>query len=291
MTRPMKNEIAAGILLVAGFVMAARGQGIIQPLTIENQTPVTNALGQPLRGSNGDPNNSARVEIREVGTGIQPPDPDTGAGHTNNPLFLVSYMGHDVTIPHLGKFSETLSERLPNSTEYFARVFDAPDPAAALYYADSAVFTDPPDYVDSLDVIFQPFKLVSTGQPDIDTDGDGIPDTMENEVTGTLADEWDSDGDGFSDHYELTHPEHLHAKEKDPIEIWLHTPQADGEPHYISWWSIPGLAYRLGYYTAAESPDAYSEVWSGTATETTLEVDVEDVLVDPQGFFRVFAVP
>lgn len=290
MTRPMKNEIAAGILLVAGFVMAARGQ-IQPPLTIENQTPVTNALGQPLRGINGDPNNSARVEIREVGTGIQPPDPDTGAGHTNNPLFLVSYMGHDVTIPHLGKFSETLSERLPNSTEYFARVFDAPDPAAALYYADSAVFTDPPDYVDSLDVIFQPFKLVSTGQPDIDTDGDGIPDTMENEVTGTLADEWDSDGDGFSDHYELTHPEHLHAKEKDPIEIWLHTPQADGEPHYISWWSIPGLAYRLGYYTAAESPDAYSEVWSGTATETTLEVDVEDVLVDPQGFFRVFAVP
>ena len=289
--RALKNGLVTGILFIAGLGLTAQAQ-IQKDLHVGNPAPVTNALGQKFPGSNGDPDQACKVEIRQVGAGILPPDQVTGEGHPNNPLLRASYMGHDITETDSGMFSEAFSTRLTNGVAYFARVFDAPLPANALYYADSVAFTNPvaPGEND-INVDFQGFKLVSTGLPDIDTDGDGLPDEMENEVTGTYATRWDSDEDGFSDYYELTHPDYLRAKEADPIDLWLHAPQMEDDPYYISWWTVPGLAYRLGYYTAADAPDAYSEVWSGTATETNLEIDVEDVMVDSNGFFRVFAVP
>lgn len=287
--RALKNGLVTGILFIAGLGLTAQAQ-IQKDLHVGNPAPVTNALGQKFPGSNGDPDQACKVEIRQVGAGILPPDQVTGEGHPNNPLLRASYMGHDITETDSGMFSEAFSTRLTNGVAYFARVFDAPLPANALYYADSAAFTNPPDS-DYVDVVFQPFRLVSTSLPDEDTDGDGIPNTMESEVTGTSPSRWDHDGDGFGDYYELTHADYLRAKEADPIDLWLHAPQTSSEPYYVSWWAVPGLAYRLGYYTVADAPDVYSEVWSGTATETNLEIDVEDVMVDSNGFFRVFAVP
>ena len=289
--RQLKFGLVAGVLFAAGLGLTAKAQ-ILLDLHVGNQSPVTNALGQTLPGTGGYPDQACKVEIRQVGSGILPPDQTTGEGHPNNPLLRDSYLGHNAAGTDPGLFSETFSNRLTNGVAYFARVFDAPLPANALYYADSVSFTNPvtPGEND-IDVVFQPFRLVSTGLPDIDTDGDGLPDEMENEVTGTYATRWDSDEDGFSDYYELTHPDYLRAKEADPIDLWLHAPQTEDDPYYISWWAVPGLDYRLGYYTAADAPDAYSEVWSGTATETNLEIDVEDVMVDSNGFFRVFAVP
>ena len=288
MIRALGIRLAAMALLAIALAPAATAQ--IQDLHVSNPSPVTNALGQNLPGNWGVPDQACKVEIRQVGSGIQPPDGTTGEGHPNNPLLRASYMGFQVLGSDPGMFSETFTNRLTNSVAYFARVFDAPLPANALYYADSVSFTNPL-VGDNIDVVFQPFKLRRTGEPDIDTDGDGIPDEMENEVTGTYATRWDSDEDGFSDYYELTHADYLQAKDADWIDIWLHAPQTDGEAFYLSWWTVPGLAYRLGYYTSADAPDAYSEVWSGTATETNLEIDVEDVMVDSNGFFRVFAVP
>ena len=290
--RQLKNWLAAGILFTTGLSLSVQAQ-IVRDLHVCNQTPVTNALGQAFSGANGDPDHACKVEIRQVGTGIQPPDPVTGAGHPNNPLLRSSYMGHDITEANLGMFSETFTNRLTNSVAYFTRVFDSPAPADALYYADSVAFTNPLDS-DLVDVAFAPFRLVHgehAGEFDIDTDGDGIPDEMENQVTGTSPSRWDTDGDGFSDYYELTHTDYLRPADADPIDIWLHTPQTAGEPPYISWWTIPGLAYRLEF--SSQQPDTadYTNIWNGAATGTEIEIDVEDWVSFPMGFFRVFAEP
>lgn len=126
-------------------------------------------------------------------------------------------------------------------------------------------------------------QLIS-GEEDVDSDEDGIPDALENGPLGTLPNNRDSDGDGWDDYFEVTHGGYLNANEKNLIDLLLEA----ANPPTVSWWTIPGLVYRLGYYRQAENPDAYSEVWSGAATETNLEVDVEDVAVDPKGFFRVW---
>lgn len=289
--RSLKNGLIPGVLCVAALVLTANAQ-ILLDLHVGNQSPVTNALGQTLPGTGGYPDQACKVEIRQVGSGILPPDQTTGEGHPNNPLLRDSYMGHNAAGTDPGMFSETFSNRLTNGVAYFARVFDAPLPANAFYYADSVSFTNPvaPGEND-IDVVFQPFRLVSTSLPDEDADGDGIPNTMESEVTGTSPSRWDTDGDGFSDLYELTHADYLRAKDADPIDIWLHTPQTAGETNFISWWTVPGLAYRLEFNSQRPDSASYTNIWNGVAPGTEIEIDVEDWVSDPMGFFRVIAEP
>jgi hypothetical protein len=294
-------ETAFAIVWMAAEIVRA---GIAPPLYVGNSTAVTNALGRNLPGSwAGGPTTAARVEIREMGSGIVPPDIETGAGNdAANPLVRVSYIGNNVLGSNPGKFSEIFTNRLEDGKSYFARVYDDPSASAALYYADSASFQDvPPDQrntVTSVGVFFQALRLVN-GEEDADTDGDGIPDAMENEVTGTSPTQWDTDGDGFNDYFEVMHSDYLDPKISNPIDLLIHAPENIGAPfvlsgpHSVSWWTIPGVFYRLGYYALAEDAADYIEIWSGTATETNLEVDVQDSVdtESQKGFFRVFAVP
>ena len=286
-----------GFFLCAALWMAAGGARaqVVPPLYVGNQTPVTNALGRNLAGDNGNPDSASRVEIRQTAAGgaVLPPDPATGEGNPANPLVQTSYLGHGVIGANTGLFSETFTNRLPTNSTYFARVYDAPSAGAALYYANSAPFAAPPSSEANVDVVFGALQLVS-GEEDIDTDGDGIPDAMESEILGTSPTDRDTDGDGYSDYFEAVHREYMHAKEPDePLSVQINPPVlAEIDPYTVSWDTIPvpGMQYRLEYTDALLIPEAFVEVWSGTATATNVEVDVDEWVRTNsliKGFFRV----
>ncbi|HAL93024.1 MAG TPA: hypothetical protein DCM68_08390 [Verrucomicrobia bacterium] len=269
---------------------------------IGNTNPVTDALGRNFPGSWSSPSSEcARVEIRKAGPGglIVAPDSETGEGSPLNELVRVSRIGMNVEPPdeHLGKFMEEFTDRpaLAGTTN-FVRVFDRSDPAAAIYYADTAPFQDVPsdqwDFTPYLYVEFGALKLVSTGAPDVDSDGDGIPDAMEGDM-GLDAGNPDTDGDGYDDWFEAHYDDYLLAGEPDrPLEVQITAP-ADlaADPHIVSWWTIPvpGMTYWLDYRSPWVDGVEYTNIWSGTFTDTYLEIDVEDWVQtdDPKGFFRV----
>ena len=270
---------------------------IVPALDIGNADPVYDLLDRPLPGTWNFPESAARVEIRETtgGGGIAPPDPVTGEGNDAlNPLVRVSYMGMGVVGDNPGKFSEVFEARIEAGKTYYARVYDAPAPSNAMYYANSATFTEvPPDQINVvtfIDVNFGALRRVD-GSTDVDSDGDGIPDDMENNVTGTDPTNRDSDFDGFSDWFEVHYGAYMSANEPDEPFVVTLTGAAT-----VDWRTIPvpGFGYVLEFTDAMPYEEAFTEtVWSGTATDADLSVPVEDWIgtnSTVKGFFRVRAV-
>lgn len=284
----------AGIAWVMLWMAAPSGRAQIEtPWTAGNFSPATDVLDRNLPGSNGEPDSAARVEIRQAGPGglIVAPDPETGAGDEGlNPLLRVSYMGHDAIGVNPGLFSETFSNRFGTGTSYFARVFDKPSAAAALYYANSALFTEPPSHENSREVTFGAMQLVS-GEADLDNDGDGIPDTLEMEEFGTDPNSKDTDEDGYDDGFEVAYDDYLDPGEPDVNEIRV-TGQEGGGDYWAAWWAIPGVTYRLEFRPAWIDGTAFIQVWSGAAGGTNLEINVQNWMQtnSPKGFFR-YTVP
>ena len=288
-----------GMAIASVMVLAAWGPvraEIIGNLDLGNTVPVTNALGQTLRGSWGSPDSACRVEIREMGPAIIPPDPVTGEGNeANNPLIAVSYMGQGVLGTDPGMFSVGISNRLQVGTSYYVRVYSpAGTPPGAIYYANTAPFAGPAGNVPTINVEFQEMRLVSTGLPDVDTDGDGIPDVMELDM-GLYPGNSDTDGDGYNDGFEAKYNGYMHVTEPDPpMDIQLNPPlEAGVDPHTVTWWTIPvpGMTYQLEYTDALPFEDEFTEPVGNpiVATDTQLEVEVEDWMPaeGPKGFFRV----
>ena len=285
----------ATILALAGLPLAANGQ-LGGSLAVGNTIPVTNALWRNLPGTDGDPANSCQVEIRRTYAGgtILSPTNEQSQIEIFNPLITNSHLGRGVIGVNPGIYAETFTNRSVLATDetYYARVFDRADPAAAIYYADTEPFARPADEVGEINPEFGPLKLVGTGEPDGDADGDGIPDAMEGDL-GLDPNSPDRDEDGYSDWFEAHYGDYLNPKEADPpLHIEINDPENVGvDPHTVSWWTIPvpGMTYRLDYRPQWVDGEAYTNLWSGMATETNLEVDVEDwVQTDGvKGFFRV----
>ena len=106
----------------------------------------------------------------------------------------------------------------------------------------------------------------------------------------------DTDGDGYGDYFEAVNGGYLNANEPDAEFDVQIRPAAGSDPHAVSWWTIPvpGLFYRLEYIAALPFEEEFTEdIWSGTATETNVQVDVEEWVEteSPMGFFRVRAGP
>ena len=287
-----------GVVLVVAWAAISGVQAQIVPsLDIGNVDPVFDLLDRPLRGTWNFPETAARVEIRETsgGGGIAPPDPVTGEGNDAlNPLVRVSYMGMGVVGENPGKFSENFPARIESGKTYYARVYDAPAPSNAMYYANSAMFTEvPPDQINVvtfIDVAFGELRRVD-GVTDADSDGDGIPDDMENNVTGTDPTNPDSDFDGFNDWFEAHYSEYMSANEPDePFAVTL------TDAATVDWRTIPvpGFGYVLEFTDAMPYEEEFTEtVWSGTATDADLSVPVADWIgtnSTEKGFFRVRAV-
>lgn len=295
-TGMMKAQLhwhATGIACVLLWLAAVSGMAqIVSPLAVGNVTPATDVLGRTLPGNDLDPD-PCLVEIRKAGPGgyIAPPDPVTGAGDTNNnPLVRNTHIGHGAIGARSGLFSEIFTNRLESGVSYFARVFDRPAAEAALYYADSALFDEPPSDATVREVTFGTMRLVS-GEADVDNDGDGIPDALELEEFGTDPTAKDTDEDGYDDGFEVAYDDYLDPGEPDVNEIRV-TGQEGGGDYWAAWWAIPGVTYRLEFRPAWIDGTAYSQVWSGAASGTNVEISVQNWMQtnSPKGFFR-YTVP
>ena len=291
----VKILAAMAMLALAILPVRARAQGI--SLAVGNTIPVENAFGRNWPGTAGDPGGSCPVEIRRTTAGgqILSPTNDPGQIETFNPLVTNSYLGKGVIGAHPGIYAETFTNRavLATNLQYYARVFDRPPGPTPVYYADTQPFFGPPVDAPSLNPEFGAQKLVATGLPDVDTDGDGITDGAEGDL-GLDPNSPDTDGDGFNDWFEAFWWDYLNPKEGDvPLEIWIHSPEIPGSgPRTVSWQTIavPGMTYQLQFRPWWQDETAYSNVWSTVATDTNVEYDVESILQEDspvKGFFRV----
>ena len=275
----------------------ARAQGVA--LAIGNTIPVENVFGRNWPGTNDDPGNSCPVEIRRTWTGglILAPSNDPAQLDAFNPLVTNTYLGRGVIGVNSGTYAETFTNRsvLATNLQYYVRVFDRPPGPTPVYYADTLPFY-PPATDPSINPEFGALKRVDGTFPDPDSDGDGIPDAMEGNTEGL----WgldpgnpDTDGDGYDDFFEVIHDEHLQPTEKDrSLEIQINAPQIEAGPYTVSWWTIPvpAMTYRLQFRPQFVDGDVFSNVWTGAATETLLDIDVQEWVGTndpPKGFFRV----
>jgi hypothetical protein len=284
------------LLARAAWTGQAGAQGIA--VAVGNTVPVTNVLGRTLVGNNGDPDNSCPVEIRRTGMGgqILAPTNDPAQLEAFNPLITNTYLGRGVVGANPGIYAETFTNRsvLATNQQYYVRVFNRPNPQEAVYYADTPPFFGPPEDVPSINPEFGP--LVRTdGEADVDTDGDGIPDALEDE-TDTIPSEWDSDHDGFNDWFEAFYAPHMDPAVSNDVDfaVLLNPPgDAETEPYTVSWWTlpVPGMTYLLEYTDGLPFEEAFTVVLeTNVATDAYLEVPVDDLIGtnDPvKGFFRV----
>ncbi len=294
----LKIRRATLIGTLAILPAVANAQGIA--LSVGSTIPMQDVLGRNWTGNNGDPDNSSRVEIRRTWTGgiILAPTNGPSQIDTFNPLITNSHLGRGVIGVDPGIYAETFTNRnlLATNLTYYARVYDRPDSSASIYYADTAPFFGPPAEIGSINPEFGARQRVD-GEADVDTDGEGLPDAMEGDM-GLDAGNPDTDEDGYNDYFEALYDDYLHASEPDPsLSIQINRPLIETDPYTVSWWTIPvpDMTYQLQYrpqQRIADEDDGYffSNVWVGAATETLLDIDVQDWVgtnVPPKGFFRV----
>ena len=227
--------------------------------------------------------------------------PESSFLETRNPLKSTAKVGNGVIASARGRglFASCVSG-LETTESYVVRLFSGPTPEESVAYCDSRPFTYTADDTRSVtNVTFGIWKAMD-GSALEDTDGDGLVDLAEQTMSATDPDDWDTDGDGFSDGFEYSH--YMDPKEQYYLAVQLATTPADEElldadepPVYfydVTWASISGLTYNLEYVDDITAPD---EDWVGitnvTATGTNMAVPVDELHLDsPRGFFRVWTV-
>ncbi|MBR4252584.1 MAG: hypothetical protein IKQ15_09875 [Kiritimatiellae bacterium] len=263
------------------------------------------AVGDQVIGFDGLPiPDGSRIEFRKMykaGPVWTAYAPEADLVDTRNPLLAESAVGAGV-IPSArgrGKFAACVCG-LDTNNAYVVRLFSGPTPGESVAYCDSRPFTYADDDTRTVtNVTFGVWKALD-GSPLEDTDGDGLVDVAETTLSATDPDNWDTDGDGFSDGFEHTHgmdprapyfldirlaatpvPEDLLADDEGPVYLYD-----------VAWPSISGLTYNLEYVADMLAED---EDWVGitnvTAIDTNTVVPVDDWHLDhPRGFFRVWTV-
>ena len=263
-----------------------------------------------LNGFDGRPlPDGSHIEFRtmyKAGTGLagwMVYSPESPRLETCNPLKATSKVGAGVIQSARGRglFAACVSG-LEQEKQYAVRVFSGPTPEESVAYCDSRPFVYTADDTRSVtNVTFGIWKAMD-GSPLVDTDGDGLVDLAETTLSDTDPEDWDTDGDGFSDGFEHVHG--MNPKAPYFLDIRLASTPAysdeelmdsDEEQVYfydVAWPSISGLTYNLEFVEDIEAED---DEWIGitnvtaTGTNTTVPVD-EQHFDNPRGFFRVWTV-
>lgn len=320
--RPMNAKIllpAIAVCTLFSGTLSARAEALflVTPVYLMPDSPVTDALGEPFPGT-CNAGDGGLVEIREFGTGIVPPDPVTGqSDDAANPLLASGRFGDNTLGRDTGLFTLALTRtnEMPSvGKTYFARAYDAPEPVDAVLYADSEPFTLA-NYSSVRTTTRLFFDEVRSVDPDadayIDSDGDGYTDRQEAYLRSH-----DTDGDGWSDWFELAHGMDATTKYEisialEPIEEpdlasagvasidELSDEQLEEIPWTVtgtglSWTAVSGVTYVVDFAPTLSDTNAWAGILTNLAESTDGFADVSEYFagtLSPIGFFRVKAVP
>ena len=294
--------MAAMAAVFAGRVMAEERPPLAANLYVGTLSDVTGFDGLPLP-------DGSHIEFRpmyKAGTGLASwmvYFPKSSWVETRNPLKATSKVGAGVIQAARGRglFAACVSG-LATTNPYVARLFSGPTPEESVAYCDSQPFSYTGDATRSVtNVTFGAWKAMD-GSTLEDTDGDGLVDLAETTLSDTDPDDWDTDGDGFSDGFEHVHgmdPKapyfldiRLASTPAYPDEELMDSDEAQVYFYDVAWPSISGLTYNLEFVEDVQAPD---EDWIGitnvtaTGTNTAVPVD-EQHFTSPRGFFRVWTI-
>ena len=313
----IKKSLVFLSVLVAGASLSwAQEDPVAAHMYVGTLVDVNGFDGQPLPDGSYIEFRTMYKAVVGSGTGTRTNQvaysPESALVESRNPLKATSKVGAGV-IPSArgrGLFAACVSG-LEKDKQYVVRLFDGPTPEESVAYCDSGAFTYSTDRTRSAtNVTFGGVWKALNGTPldtETDSDGDGLPDSVEILRALTDPDNPDTDGDGFSDWFEYTHQ---YAEGMDPTNAFdanslsirlVSTPvpeemlAADEESinlYDVTWDSIPDVTYHLQFVTNMLGLDrdwrGNEIVSSVTATETNTSVFVgEQHLVYPAGFFRV----
>ena len=305
--------LAAAAAVLAGTVLAEERPPLAANMYVGTLTEVNGFDGLPLP-------DGSHIEFRpmyKAGTGLASwmvYAPESSWLETRNPLKATSKVGAGViqSARGHGLFAACVSG-LATTNPYVARLFSGPTPEESVAYCDSRPFSYTGDATRSVtNVTFGVWKAMDGSALDTatDTDGDGLPDSVEDLLALTDPDDPDTDGDGFSDGFEYTH-------NMDPLEPYqlaialeIVPPNdeswqdagADPEPLYsLTWAALSGRTYQVEYQPTMSPVDAGNS-WKPIA-KTNMSVttdklmyhleDIEDddvfeeISIGSSGFFRV----
>lgn len=313
--------LVCGAVFVAGTAMAATEGTSVENMFqaafyLAPNAPILDETGTPFPGTWGK-KDGGLVEIREAGAGIVAPTQDNAAEvEAANPLLTSVRMGDHVAGRDTGLFCAALVTNRPQTgVRYFIRAYDSKNPQESLLYADSEIFTIEyySDVVTAREVAFGSAKALSAEDPYADDDGDGFTNAEEARLK-----QLDSDRDGWSDWFELTHgmdpdvpytlaitemrdyempdPDAIAATGKTLAELsdeeLLDLPWSIAGTE-ILWPAISGMTYVVEYSDILTGTNGFKGVLTNVAESGQGVADVTEFLTNPLypiGFFRVKAV-
>ena len=295
-------------VLAASCAWGQGAEGVSVPLYAGNAVPLQDEFGRPMRGSPAAAAaaNRPRVEVRYAYTNRNPlgevfaPGLNGEASPYHPPVAADAQigMGMNAAEPNSGLFCAVFPKRPPAGTKLFARVFNAPNPAEATFYADSEI-VEVGSNATALAFTFGALRALDPA----DDDGDGLENSWEQLLGIDDRPTADYDDDGMSDLHEMwagTAPDDPDSKlsfrlvRRETTPVVLAEGEAPTRPVRVKWQSVPGKTYRLEYVPALV--DANGEAMSFdlvpgglvTAGASEYEIDMQvDVSTNATGTFRV----
>ncbi|HMO49900.1 MAG TPA: hypothetical protein PKE26_05755 [Kiritimatiellia bacterium] len=247
----------------------------------------TDEFGVVLEGTAQQPGDL--VQVLGANLGIFAPDID-GTPHTNNPIIATTRigLGVDPSEGPIGMFSDLMSLNRAQTTQIFARVFNAPTLEEASFYVDSPIDVVPP-------LLYYAFfvpgaQTIQELDPN-DDDGDGLSNSWEKSY-GTDPLNPDTDGDGVSDYHEVLYgTDPLDPEDFLRVLEWFVNVHPNLE---IQWLAVSGRTYQVEYTLDDLAADTvvFQDLQSPvTATGHTANLTFTNGAVFDVPTFRVRVLP
>ena len=251
---------------IAGTVAADALDNMMIPLIIGSNGKILDESGNELVGSYSlEPSACDLVQILWATNGIYPPNTD-GTPHQDNPVMMASYIGSETCygVDNPSLFSATIDGggKIPSSSPFFVRVFNAPTCQEATYYGDSIILSN--NSASTINRI-----IVS------------IPSTSQ-AVDPEAASLVDSDGDGMSDTQELlAGTDRFNASSVLSVQLDF----ADGQ--VLKWLAVPGKVYAVERNTVSLMNPVWEPVTVVTASTEVVELSFPDDPNAQQIYYRI----